>query len=205
MKKAKVDNKIVEVITHEELARNRDMYPSNIVAVERDGMLYPVRGKNDKRPGIYHSGPIDLYVKPTQDQMHNYDTSTIIDFDNADNMRAMIDMNNQYKNMEISILTNKDNITAPAIKDTNSPLMVGLKMAITDKHIDIDDYEHRVGSNYTNEKRLLLKDRITIDKVALLAGCLDMKVTVRFENANPNVINPMSQAFEIEITGSENN
>ena len=79
--------------------------------------------------------------------------------------------------------------------------MKAMKEAINLKHIDIDKYEPRFGPNFNNDKRLLKKDSITFRKLKDVCEALDMKATLKLEDANPNVPNPIGKKIAIDLTG----
>ena len=83
--------------------------------------------------------------------------------------------------------------------------MIAFKQAIIDKHIDLDKYEQRFGVNYNNDKRLLKKDSITFGKLRDMCNALDIKATIEFRDANPNVPNPIGRVITAEITGESAN
>ena len=76
-----------------------------------------------------------------------------------------------------------------------------IKRAITDKQIDLDKYGPRFGSNYPNEKRLLKKSDMTLQKGILYAGCLDFDIYVTIKDSSPEVPNPIGETITVKLTG----
>jgi hypothetical protein len=206
IKKARVDGKIIDVVPFESFVKNRPLYPQNYTGVtfqNNTEYVYPVRGKNDFRPGVYYyNSSISKVIQPvSEEDKQNYSyNNNVIDFSNADNIAEMMKKQNELRTMERVILTTPDNIFSPPIKDTDSPELVGLKTAVIAKHIDLDKYEQRFGKNYNNDKRLFNKDSITLDKMVRIMNNLDMKGTLIIEDANPDVPNPMGTKVTIELT-----
>ena len=46
--------------------------------LNNDGYLYPLRSKNDYRPGLYRTGCMDLYVPPQGNERPMYSQQNII-------------------------------------------------------------------------------------------------------------------------------
>ena len=199
VKKAKIDNKIIDVVPFETFMRNADDVQNNYVGVEKDGIVYPARGKNDTRPGIYNNGVIFRFVPPDRDQIDDYSSKNIIDFNNSSSIKEVISKQNKLRGMESSILTTVDNIFVPNIDQSDSPEMVALKKAVIAKHIDLDKYEQRFGSNFNNDRRLFDKNSITLVKLKTIADALDMKVTLSIEDKDDNVPNPIGSKIVVEI------
>ena len=137
-----------------------------------------------------------------QEQKKELSVDNIIDF-NKDNIKDLIESSNLLKDKEREILTSPDNVTMVSIGELDDPEMKALKMAILEKHIDIDKYESRFGSNFNNDKRLLSKSRITITKLKTMCDNLDIKATLILEDASPDVPNPIGKEIRVELVRGE--
>ena len=82
--------------------------------------------------------------------------------------------------------------------------MVGLKKAVIAKEIDIDKYQGRFGSNYSNDKRLFNDGSITMSKLKTMMKALDMKGTLIIEDLNEDVPNPIGSKIVIDLLGGDN-
>lgn len=200
MKKAKIDNKMVEIVDKEMLATDVNM-PYGYTAVQIDDTVYPLRGKNDTRAGIY---PINKYmskiVRPDKDEKENYSASRIIDFSSAKTVKELIDKQNRVKEEERSILTNIDNIFCPQIDENDAPEMRALKQAVGAKGIDIEKYESRFGDNYNNDIRLFNKNSITLSKLKSICSNLDIRLSLTLRDMNDDVPNPMKTEIKVDLS-----
>lgn len=200
IEKAKIADKIYDVVSFEEFSKNSDMYTNGFTAISEGDYVYPIRGKFDTVPGAYPTEPVVFFEDPKTDAERTmYSTSNIINFSGNSSLRELIDKQNKLLSAERSILTTIDNIFVPDIGENDTPEMKGLKQAIIDKKVDLDKYEPRFGPNYNNDKRLLRRDSITMGKLKSLMGVLDMKGTLIIEDASPNVPNPIGHKIVIEL------
>ena len=87
--------------------------------------------------------------------------------------------------------------------DEDSNEMKGMKEAVIAKHIDLDKYEHRFGSNYNNDKRLFNKHTISLPMIKRLCNALDMKATLVIEDANSDVPNPIGKKITIDVISND--
>ena len=202
MKKAKIDGKIVDIESLEDISKKPTEYPTGYTAIETDKFILPLRGKNDIRPGVYIGSAISRVVEPNEDEISDYSTNEIIDFSDVDNIQEVIEKQEELRSMERTILVNANNIFTPRIRENDSPEMVALKQAVIKKNIDIDNYEPRFGSNYNNDKRLFDKSSITLVKLRSMLKNLDMKGTLIIEDANPDVPNPIGESIVVDITSN---
>lgn len=203
MKKAKVDGKLRDIISSEDYYNNQAYYNKNKqIAVQWGDNLYPIRNRFDSTPGVYNTNVGTMFIPPKKNDK-NYLANNIIDFDSVKTMAEMIEKNNTLKDIEKDILTtDSNNICIPNITDRDTPEMRVLKEAIIEKHIDLDKYEDRFNGNYSNDRRILLKDRISFSKLRDMLNILDIKGTLVLEDANSEVPNPMGKTLSIEITSS---
>lgn len=202
LEKAKIGDAIYDITTIEELDKNPDLYGQYTAVTNNDGYLYPLRSRNDYRPGLYRTGCMDLYVPPQGNERPMYSQQNIINFKDATTLKEIIQTQQKLASEERTILTSIDNLFSPEIGDNDTPEMKAMKEAINLKHIDIDKYEPRFGPNFNNDKRLLKKDSITFRKLKDVCEALDMKATLKLEDANPNVPNPIGHAIIVDLTTS---
>ena len=211
VRKIAIKGNMYDVITEDEYIRNQVLYATNykFVAIERSGSpyIYPVRKTNREiLPGVLDTGVILYYYDPiTPEDCMAYSATNIIDYGDAHSLRDVIMTSQRIASAEASILTTIDNVFVPEIGPNNTPEMIAFKQAIIDKHIDLDKYEQRFGVNYNNDKRLLKKDSITFGKLRDMCNALDIKATIEFRDANPNVPNPIGRVITAEITGESAN
>lgn len=199
IKKAKIENKLYDVVTFEEYTNTKEGLPHN-TAIEEDGVLYPLRNKTDVAPGYYDYGVIGKFVKPSEANKDKYTTENVINFDNVESLKDIIEKQDQLRKMEKEILTNPDNIFTPSIKESDTPEMKGLKEAVIAKHIDLDKYQHRFGSNYSNDRRILFKSDITLAMMKRMFNALDMKGTLIIEDKEGDIANPIGRKIVIDLT-----
>lgn len=200
-KKAKVDGKIVDVVTLDEFCKSPTTnFPANYTAIEAKGMIYPIRGKNDTRPGMYTNGTICKFIKPPLDDQEEYLAKNAIDFNNLTSIKEVINAQNEVKNLERVVLTTVDNIFVPNIGENDAPEMVVLKEAIIAKNLDITKYEPRFGPSYPNDVRLLTKASISMVKLKSTCAALGIKATLILEDESPDVPNPIGRQLFAELT-----
>lgn len=204
-KKAKIDGKIINIVDWDTYNKFGNELDNNYNGIQVNNCILPLRGKNDLRPGIYNDGNNVFYrLKfPDKTDMEDYSPKNIIDFDNASNIKEIIEKQNKLKSMENSILTTADNIFIPQVDPNDSSEMIALKKAVIAKHIDLDKYEQRFGSNYNNDRRLFNKNSITLVKLKSIADALDMKVSLSIEDKDEDVPNPIGSKITVDITGGE--
>lgn len=208
LRKKAIDGTMYDVISIEEYLRNMPLYTQFIAITVGDGYVYPIRTRYDNRPGVrnvpgvYIITGIMYFVRPTTPrEMQEYAEIDMIDFTITENMRDYIQTRQRLANAERSILTSIDNVFMPEISENDTPEMIALKEAIRAKGIDLDKYEPRFGPNYNNDKRLLKKTSVTFGKLRSICNALDMKATIKFEDVNPDVPNPIGRIITAELTG----
>ena len=204
LKKMAIRNAMYDVISYEEFLQNQTMTQYTAIA-PGNGYVYPIRTRfdhNPSLPGAYLVNGAVFFTHPqTFSDTQEYSEARIIDFGAAENMRGYIQTKQRLANAERSILTSIDSVFMPEISENDTPEMIALKQAILDKRIDLDKYEPRFGPNYNNDKRLLKKNSITFGKLRSICNALDMKATITFEDANPDVPNPIGRVITAELTG----
>lgn len=201
--KVKINQTIYDVCTLEDYQhqeQNGTEYLPNYTAIIDGDYLYPVlNGSNNVGPGVLVGSQISIFRKPNPEQEEQYRRENMIRFDNVKDMATMIDRLDAVKKLESEVLTSVDNIFAPKIQPSDTPEMVALKTAVIKKHIDLDKYEPRFGSNYNNDKRLFNKQDISIKMMKRLANALDMDITLTITDA-PNAPNPIGETIVVKLT-----
>lgn len=200
--KARIDDYIYDVVKLDEYNTNPDFYRGQFVAVDiGDGYLYPLRNNpNDQRPGMIDLNQVQFFNRPMGSQCPAYSCTNIIDFSKASSTKDIIEAQNRLASEEKAILTTVDNVFVPPTSADDTPEMSLLKEAIIKKHIDIDKYEQRFGSNYNNDKRLLKKTNITFGKMRNVCKNLDIRATLVLEDKAGDIPNPMNDRIEICLT-----
>ena len=208
-KKQKIENKMYDVMTHEDFSKNKDNYDTSQIAVEinMNGKTYilPVRNKTDSKPGLYNEGCIDFLKLPNENIEKEYMPNDMLDFSKCSNIAEVMKKQKILRDEEKEILANPDNIFIPPISGKESPAMLGLKQAVIEKHIDIDKYQDRFGrENFPNDKRKFKDDDITMFMMNRMNKALDIKATLILEDKSPDVPNPMGKKISIDLTGYDN-
>lgn len=205
MKKCKLQSRIYDVVTFEEYVKNKDNYDPGFVSIQDGDYIYPVRSKNSDAVGVYPiSNAIYKFNDPVDEKdKEEYSIKNIINFEDAGSLKEIIEKSNQLKSAERTILTTPDNITIPVIGEHDSPEMVGLKEAVISKQIDIDKYQGRFGSNFSNDKRLLNGSEISIRKLRTMFKAFDMKGTLIIEDLNDDVPNPIGKKIVVDLLGGD--
>lgn len=202
-KKAKINGRVTTVVTPEE-ALNNQLYQDKFTSVEVNDTILPVKKSYDPTtPGFYilGNGKIGKIIYPSDEDKNEYSSENAIDFSNIQNMKDLINKQEEVKRMESEVLSNSDNLFKPIPKENDSPEMKALKEAICLKNIDIDAYADRFLDNFNNDKRLLKGPSITISKLKSICDKLDMKVTVIISDASPTVPNPIGKPISVDICG----
>lgn len=210
MKKIAIDGRMCDVVSLEEYCRNKDLYLTSNTLIEcEDGgykRLYPIINQYDDRSyGIrIQHGSAFATINPvcTTEEEEMYNTDNVIDLSKAEDISELMAKQDMIRDVERDIITSPDNITMPDINEDDEPAMKALKMAVRKKHIDLDKYSGRFGSNYNNDKRSLLKNRISIQMLDRMCSNLDMKATLIIEDADADVPNPIGdEPIVVELTG----
>ncbi len=205
MKKCFINNKIYDVVSFDDYIKQQDYCDNNITSIEDNGYIYPIKSRKSEGVGVYQLSP-DVYqfVDPSSDEeRERYSTDNLINFEDAKSLREIIEKTDRLKSAERTLLTNPDNITIPVIGENDTPEMVGLKEAVIAKNIDIDKYQGRFGSNFSNDKRLLNDSSITLLKLKTMFKALDMKGTLIIEDLNEEVPNPIGKKIVVDLLGGE--
>lgn len=200
MVKMKLDSKMYDIVSLEEYQANTDAFVPNYTAIRSADGKYalPVRGISDSRPGIYVTNCIAK--ENITDEMEGYELENAIDLSDAKTIGELLQKQEAVRDIEHEILTDVNNIFTPKIGPHDSAAIAALKQAVIDKHIDLDKYEPRFGSNYSNDKRILIKDKISMQMLVRVCNALDIKATLTLEDKSPDVPNPMNGVINVELT-----
>lgn len=199
-----LNNKMMYAISFNTYLDNPALYDNGLTAIVEGEYAYPLRGKNDTRPGLYQSDAFYRFIPPRdEEEKRMYSADNVIDFENASSLREVIDSQNKMRSAERVILTTPDNIFIPNIKPDDSPVMKGLKEAVIMKNIDINKYEQRFGNNFNNDKRLFNNTTISLSKLETMAKALDLRLSLTIEDANENVPNPMGNKIVVELIAGD--
>lgn len=202
-KKMRIKDKIYDVTSIDEYNKYRDAYMPQYTAIhdEITNLVLPIKNRYDSGPGIVVGTGVSYIEEPDEKDRENYSGDNIIDFDNSKNIHDMMQKQQAVKTLERDILTSPDNIFMPKIFDDDSAEMKALKSAVLDKHIDLDKYEPRFGSNYNNDKRLFNKNTISLSMLKRVCNALDIEATLTLADKNDDVPNPIGRTIEVKLTG----
>lgn len=199
-KRGIINGRLTDVITPDQYYQNTSLYQPLFNGIEVDGLIYPIKSKNDNSVGVYIDGPFGFLTDPSEDQIDLYKSDLhVVDFGSASSTQEFIEKNNEYRDKEREILTTPDNIFVPQIKEEDMPEMRALKEAVISKNIDIDKYAHKF-DRFNNDKRLFNENTISMKKLKTTCDALDIKATLILEDKSSNVPNPMNNKIEVVIT-----
>ena len=205
-KKAKIDGRVTTVMDIKDVLDN-PQFQNKFTSVLINDSVLPVKSSYDPTSaGLYVStnSKIGRIVYPSNEDKEDYSSKNIIDFSDVQNMKELIEKQEEVKKLESEVLSNSDNLFKPIPKENDSPEMKALKQAICLKNIDIDAYADRFGDNFNNDKRLLKGSSITMSKTKSICDKLDLKVTLTISDASPDVANPMNDVISVDICGGNN-
>ena len=198
-----IDNKLYNVVPYDEYCSHPEINNNYSTAVEMkigtESKILPVRSPLENLPGIYNRDWRDDIILPDENDTQ-YNPDQVIDLSNSDNIEELMKKQDQVRNIEKEILTSPGDITVPNISSLDSPEMRAVKEAIIAKHMDINKYSERFGSNFANDKRILKTNAITQKMMKRILSNIDVKATIILEDASPDVANPMGKKIEIVIT-----
>jgi len=210
MKFMPINRQMYNVISEKEYFRRSTLNPeltkeiSSDIAVEKDGYVYPVlpQTASECMVGIIDYDIAVKYHKPqNEEQVETYSTKHLIDFDKVDSAREMIQKQAEFEAAERTVLISKDNIYSLSIDtEKDSPEFALLKDAINKKQVDIQAYRGKLGSDFSNDLRLLTSSNsITFNKMKEIGGALDISGELILRDKNPNVANPIGEEIRTII------
>lgn len=202
----KLKDKLCDVTKLEDYIKNPDVFIQGHVAIELEQSNYilPVINNNSEPTdiGIEVGNTISRVRLPvTEEDKKEYDRSRLVDFNKATNITELINMQETVIDMEKDILTNPDNISNYQITEEDTPAMRLLKEAVNAKHINLDSYDYRFGSNFNNDKRIFNKHNVSLAMMERMANALDMKLTLTLQDVSDDVANPIGKPMSIDVTG----
>ena len=204
MKKMALNGKMVDVVSLSDYTSNPEAYLPSTTAIEFEDLALPIIGKYDQCPGISIGSTFSYVNLPNEDEKQNYTTTSdkFVDMSDVHTIGELMKKQEAVRNIEREVLTTPDNIYVCKRHKSDTPAMTGMKDAIDAKHMDISKYAKRFGPNYNNDRRKIEDDRISISMLERMGTKFDMKISLVFEDANPNVPNPMGDPITVVITGS---
>ena len=175
-------------------------------------MILPIRQgyKSMEKPGVYPCGEntehhyafLSFPTNETDKQAYTPDSDHIVNFKDADGIQALMSMTdklnksiNQYLETDVGV----GNTYRAPLKETDSPEMRGLKLALTEKQMEIDKYNERFGANWANDKRKLNDDNITMFLLKRMCKNFDINVDLVFRDQSPEVPNAMGKVITINL------
>ena len=202
-KKMRIGDRIYDVTSLDDYLENKEAYMQQYTAIQdpNTNLVLPIKNRYDKGPGIIIGTGVSYIDEPESDNLDEYSDSKIIDFDNTKSIHDMMQKQEAVRTLERDILTSPDNIFSPKIFDDDSPEMKALKNAVLDKHIDLDKYEPRFGSNYNNDKRLFNKNTISLSMLKRICEALDIDATLTLSDKSDDVPNPIGRTIQVKLTG----
>lgn len=184
------------------------------VAVVKDGqqVILPIRQgyKSMDKPGVYpcaedtsqHYAFLSFPSSEEDKKAYSPDSDHIVNFKDADGIQALMDMTdklNKSVNMYLESDVSAGNIYRAQLRETDSPEMRGLKMALNEKHMEIDKYNERFGANWANDKRKLNDDNITMFLLKRMCKNFDINVDLVFTDQSSDVPNAMGKTVTINL------
>ena len=205
MKNVKIDGTLMTVTSVEQYDENPELYVSGRTAVEvpEKDMVLPVYKRSEYNPGrigLYHQSCTLFSKVVLPEEAGQYAQENVIDLSDAHTMADLISKQEAVRDIEYDMLTTVDNEFVPKIGENDSPAMRALKTAVTEKHIDINQYSHRFGSNFNNDRRQYNRPTISMQMLERQCRGFDIKATLILEDASPDVANPIGRKIVVELT-----
>lgn len=202
MKKIEIDGRLYNnVVSIDEYTDHPDLYNPKFTAIERpEGCVLPIRNRTtDTGPGIYYQpGAMASFVEKP-DNMAEYNSEKIINFDNSKSIGEVFEKQKIIRDIQDEIMTTSDNVLCLKIGNEDTPEMKALKSAINSKRIDTKQYEDRF-DQFQNDMRLLKGKSITLGKLISISNALDISVDLTLRDKDENTPNPMNQTIVIDLT-----
>lgn len=203
--KASINGELFNVVNSDQYFANQDLYQQG-TAIKFNNTAIPVRNVmyDPSQVGFYPQG--NFYAKivpPSQEDSSKYilNSDNVVDFNNCKSFKDVITATMGLETMERAILTSPDNIFNPIVKPADGPEMVGMKEACSAKNMDARKYEDRI-PQFNNDIRLFNGNNLSMPKLISLAEAFDMKLTLTFEDASPDVPNPMKKVINVVLTNN---
>lgn len=208
MVRMKIGAKMYDVVPLEEYQQNEGAYLKNYTAILSNNGRYAlpiIRGQQGDSIGIKIGDLMSReYLPSTEEDKELYSVDHAINLADSKSITELIENQTAIREIEQEILTNPDgNIFTPKITTEDSSAMRALKEAVIAKHINIDNYEYRFGSNYNNDKRLLSKPKISLQMLERVCNALDIKATLTLEDSSDDIPNPIGRVISVELTNGD--
>lgn len=206
LNKAFIDGKIYDVVEMNDLGNF--VYYGDSLAIHYGNFILPFRmTTTSNKPGAYFNGLFISFIFPTiPEEIEVYSDTHLARFGNASTFRDIVEAREKIDKDEYNHLVSKDNIFVPNIDEINdSPLMIALKTAVTNKSCNINNYSERFGQDFNNDRRKFNSNDITAAKYSSIGGNMDIRTTLIVEDMNPNVANPMGNRLILTWVGDGNN
>lgn len=208
MRKLKVDNNFYDLVSLEDYSSNPDMYDDKHTAIidETNNVALPVLTKTDTESiGIRYGGLVSAVKLPeTQEDRDKYsiegNQENLFDMSHPESYKEVIETSQKLRDAERDILLTVENQTRAIVGEDDSPAMQGLKEAVNAKECDINSYAYRFGSNYSNDRRILSEEDISLKKLVKYGDSMDIAIDITFRDKSPEVPNPMGKVITKTIT-----
>lgn len=202
MNKAFIDGKIYDVMEQQDFGYVP--YYGDSLAININGFILPIRNTTQiTKPGIYFDGIFYRPVFPTtEEEALIYSTIHLAYFVSADTFKDVVAAKEKLEKDEFNHLVSSSNIFTPVIDPINDrALILGLKMAVTEKQCDINRYAEKFGSDFNNDRRKFNGHDITAAKYSSITSNMDIRTTLIIEDMNPGVANPMGKRIILTWVG----
>lgn len=202
MNKAFVDGKIYDVIDLKDLGTFQ--YYGSALAVNTGQFILPIRmSQVVTKPGLYFNGLFYTPVYPRDDmEALDYSTIHLAYFVSAETLKDVVAAKEQLEKDEFAHLVSSTNVFTPVIDPVNDKaLILGLKMAVTEKQCDINRYSEKFGPDFNNDRRKFNGHDITAAKYSSISNNLDIRTTLIIEDMRPDVANPMGKRIILTWVG----
>lgn len=199
-----IEGRPVNVVDYSTYITNPDPELYNGQAVRIENCVLPIRTTtyDPEIVGYYHNpySAFDRIVMPTEDQMSEYSTENTAEFSDVTNLKELVLAQTKlYESEARSLLCDPANIYRPIFAEDEDPLLVGLKTALGYKKCDINKYSDRFDGQFNNDRRKLNGTDISKNKACEFAKNFDIRMTVTFEDASPDVPNPMGRPVTVVL------
>ena len=179
-------------------------YTGNALALKVGPYVLPVRIGQVIKPGVYLNGYgfYSIVYPRTPEEEETYSASHLAYFESANTFMEVVAEKEKLEKDEFNHLVNSSNVFAPVIDQMNdSPLILGLKMAVTEKQCDINSYAEKFGNDFNNDRRKFNGHDITAAKYASISNNLDIRTTLIIEDMHGEVANPMGKRIILTWVG----
>lgn len=202
MNKAFIDGRIYDVMDKNDFGWYA--YYGDALAINVGDYILPLRTTQiSNKPGIYFDGMFYTMVLPTtQEDALTYSTVHLAYFVSADTFKDVVAAKEKLERDEFNHLVSKNNIFTPVIDPINDKaLILGLKMAVTEKQCDINRYAEKFGPDFNNDRRKFACNDITAAKYSSIGTNMDIRTTLIIEDMHPGVANPMGKRIILTWVG----